>query len=69
METLAFSKSLVSPASDVSLIRGATDLMTQQASVIPVVGVGQGWAYQPDIMDAGLLEERLLPYGNRSKSG
>jgi peptide/nickel transport system substrate-binding protein len=58
----AYEKSLTSPEPDPALMRAVTDIMTQQASIIPVMEVGRGWAYKPYVMDAGLLERGLSPY-------
>jgi peptide/nickel transport system substrate-binding protein len=58
----AYDKSLTSIKQDVTLMRAATDIMTQQASIIPVMEAGRGWAYKPYVMSAGLLERGLSPY-------
>jgi peptide/nickel transport system substrate-binding protein len=58
----AYDKSLTSVKQDVTLMRAVTDIMTQQASVIPVMEAGRGWAYKPYVMSAGLLERGLSPY-------
>lgn len=52
----AYTKSVTSRSPDADLVRDATDVITQDASLIPVIDVGKGWAYQPQIMNAGLLE-------------
>jgi len=58
----AYEKSLTSANQDVNLMRAVTDIMTQQASIIPVMEAGRGWAYKPYVMNAGLLERGLSPY-------
>jgi hypothetical protein len=40
-------------------MRAVTDIMTQQASMIPVNEGGRGWAYKSFVMDLGALETNL----------
>jgi ABC-type transport system substrate-binding protein len=58
----AYNKTITSPQPDVKLMQATSDIMTQQASIIPVMEAGRGWAYKPYVMNAGLLERGLSPY-------
>jgi len=58
----AFNKSVTAPTPDVGLMQATSDTMTKQASVIPAIEAGRGWAYQPYVMNAGILERGLSPY-------
>ena len=48
--------SLFAPKMDVNLIRAATDILSEQASVVPLMQAGLGWAMQKDIMGGGFFE-------------
>jgi peptide/nickel transport system substrate-binding protein len=58
----AYSAAMSAPAADVKLMRAVTDVMTQQASMIPVNEGGRGWAYKSYVMDIGALETNLPPF-------
>jgi hypothetical protein len=58
----AYNAALAAPAPDVKLMRAVTDVMTQQASMIPINEGGRGWAYLSYVMDAGVLETSLPPF-------
>jgi peptide/nickel transport system substrate-binding protein len=58
----AYDAALAAPAPDIKLMRAVTDIMTQQASMIPVNEGGRGWAYKSFVMDAGILETSLPPF-------
>lgn len=55
----AYNAALAAPLPDVKLMRAVTDIMTQQASMIPVNEGGRGWAYKSYVMDLGVLETNL----------
>jgi peptide/nickel transport system substrate-binding protein len=54
--------SLASPQMDVNLIRAATDILSEQASVIPLMQAGLGWAMQKNIMGGGFFERGSSSY-------
>jgi peptide/nickel transport system substrate-binding protein len=58
----AFDKSVTSRAPEVTLIRAASDTFIKQATIIPVIEAGRGWAWKPYVMNAGWLERSLSTY-------
>jgi peptide/nickel transport system substrate-binding protein len=48
--------SLFAPTMDVNLIRAATDELSKEAAVVPIMQAGLGWAMQLDIMGGGFFE-------------
>ena len=48
----ALDASINAPVSDASLMRAATDILTEQAALIPIYVDGRGFAYQPYVKDA-----------------
>lgn len=57
----AYNAALATTTPNVALMRAVTDIMTQQASMIPVNEGGRGWAYKSYVMDSGALETNLPP--------
>jgi ABC-type transport system substrate-binding protein len=54
--TQAYQAALSSPTPDVKLIRAVTDMITEDALLIPICENGVGSATQPYVMDTGFLE-------------
>jgi hypothetical protein len=47
---------------DIKLIRAVTDILTRDASIIPINQSGKGWAIQPYVMDSGFMERHTAPF-------
>jgi peptide/nickel transport system substrate-binding protein len=60
----ALQASLTSVIPDVALERKATDLLTKEATVIPVYEGGKGYAFQDYVKDAGFCEQEFPNYWN-----
>ena len=52
----ALDASINTPAPDASLMRAATDILTEQAALIPTYVDGPGYAYQPYVKDTHVKE-------------
>jgi len=48
-----YNKTLSSPTMDVNLIRAATDYLSKEAKIIPVLCGGTGYAFLPYVMNGG----------------
>lgn len=62
--TDAINASLASPTPDVELMRAVTDIMTKDASIIPVCEQSVGNAYWPYVMDIGSGERGAFAFLN-----
>lgn len=58
----AYYASITAPTMDIKLIRAASDMLIQDASIIPVNESGKGWAIKSYVMDSGFLERYMPPF-------
>ena len=60
----SYHTALSSPTTDIKLVRNATDMITKDVSLIPVIEGLTGIAVQSYVMDAGILARGNQQYWN-----